>query len=66
MKLSDNGAKIEWFVSWQLYYYSTGFDFKIYLLTRKVTGPFENQAPGDLKVGSLENDMRTLQPFEEG
>ena len=28
----------------------TGFDFKICLLTRKVTGPFEKQAPGDLRL----------------
>jgi len=34
-----------WFGSWELCYYSTGFDFKIYLHARKVSGPFEKQAP---------------------
>ena len=35
----------DWFVSSELCYYSTGFDFKICLQARKVAGPFEKRAP---------------------
>ena len=38
--------KIDRFVSQGLCYFSTGFHFKICLRTRKVTGPFEKQHPG--------------------
>ena len=31
-------------------YYSTSFDFKIYLRTRNVTGPIEKQAPGSTAI----------------
>ena len=40
MKLSVSEAKLA-----GLCYYSTGFDFKICLRARKVSGPFEKQAP---------------------
>ena len=46
MKLSANEAKL---TCLELAYYSIGFDFKIYLWARKVTGPFEKRALGHLK-----------------
>ena len=47
MTLSYNEAKIDWFVSKELHYYSTGFDFKICLRAEIVNGHFEkrSQAP---------------------
>ena len=44
MKRSVNKTKSSR-VSEELRYYSTGFDFKICLRTRKVTGSFEKRAP---------------------
>ena len=47
MKLSLNEAKTDWFLSWELWYYSTGFNFKIRLRARKDIGPFEKCAPSE-------------------
>ena len=33
-------------MSYELYYYSAGLDFKIWIRYRKVNGPLEKQAPG--------------------
>ena len=43
MKLSVNDAKL---TCLELAYYSIGFDFKICLWARKITGPFEKRAQG--------------------
>ena len=51
MKRSVNKTKSSR-VSQELLYYSTGFDFKICLRTRKVTGPFEKRAPDLDKLSS--------------
>ena len=51
MKRSVNKTKSSR-VSQELRYYSTGFDFKICLRTRKVTGPFEKRAPDLDKLSS--------------
>ena len=45
MKLSVNEAKLM-VVSKKLWYYSMGFEFKICIRARKVTGPFEKWGPG--------------------
>ena len=34
------------FVSWELWYYLTGFDFKICLGPEKLPGLFKKQVPG--------------------
>ena len=39
-------SKIDWFVSYELCYYSAGLDCKIWIRYWKVNGPFEKQAPG--------------------
>ena len=40
-------SNIDQFVSWELRYGSTCFDFKICPWTRKVTGPFKKRTPGE-------------------
>ena len=46
MKLSVNDAKL---TGLELAYYLIGFDFKICLWARKITGAFEKRALGHLK-----------------
>ena len=46
MKLSVNEAKL---TCLEIAYHSIGFDFKICLWARKVTGPFQKRTLGHIK-----------------
>ena len=62
MKLSDNGAKLNglWARNCNRFWFQNmPSDPKSYRA-------FRETGPRGLKAGSLENDIRTLQPFEEG
>ena len=47
---------IEWFVNYELCYYSAGLDFKIWIRYRKVNRPFEKQAPGRTSLQKFEDN----------